>query len=176
MAGFTAASVGLGVGVWLAASFACVGGGLLCCFAPAPTPFATAPWLSPRWQSTIVLPRCTVCPRCRPPPPFTVPTTTPFSSPCGYGTHTSGPAGALPPTPLSYHLLLAAPPRPPLLPPASAFPPLPPLHPPSRPSLVVCPFRFVAAFFLFGGFGGLGFTSSTSLLELTVVLELEEEE
>ena len=72
--------------------------------------------------------------------------------------------------------LLAAPPRPPLLPPASAFPPLPPLHPPSRPSLVVCPFRFVAAFFLFGGFGGLGFTSSTSLLELTVVLQLEEEE
>ena len=111
-----------------------------------------------------------------PPPPFTVPTTTPFSSPCGYGTHTSEPAGALPPTPLSYHLLLAAPPRPPLLPPASTFPLLPPLHPPSRPSLVVCPFRFVAAFFLFGGFGGLGFTSSTSLLELTVVLQLEEEE
>ena len=38
---------------------------------------------------------------------------------------------------------------------------------------MVCPLLFVAAFFFFGGFGGLGFTSSTSSLELVVALEAE---
>ena len=97
MACSAAASVGLGVGVWLAASSTCVcvGGGA-CCVAPPPMwPFATTPWLSPQWHSTNVLPPCTVSPRCRiastfATAPFTVCTTTPFSTPCRYGTHTGG--------------------------------------------------------------------------------------
>ena len=43
--GAAAASVSLGVGVWLATSSACGGGGLLRCFRPPPPSFATAPWL-----------------------------------------------------------------------------------------------------------------------------------
>ena len=41
---------------------------------------------------------------------------------------------------------------------------------------MVFPLCLGVAFFLFGGFSGLGVTSSNSPLELVVVLELEEEE
>ena len=79
--GAPAASVSWGVGVLLAASSACVGGGA-CCVAcvppPPPWPFATAPWLSPHWQSTNVLPPCTVSPGRRTAPTFAAP---PFHRP-----------------------------------------------------------------------------------------------
>ena len=104
-------------------------------------------------------------------PPFTLATNPPFSTPCGYGTHSGGPAGAPPllpltpfwlphPGPLRCYLLLLF-----LYYPLCCLP-----LPPS----VVCPLRFVAAFFLFGGFGGLGSASSASLLDLLLVLEFKE--
>ena len=43
--GSAAALVGLGIGVWFAASFACAGGGGGCCVALPLWLFATAPWL-----------------------------------------------------------------------------------------------------------------------------------
>ena len=178
--GSTAACTRLGVGVWLAVPSAYVG--RACCVASSPPPVAFCHRAlvvaslayhkcAARVYGVSTVPNSTLLCFI----PFTFHTTTAFSTPFGFGTHTGGPAGAPPPlvpfTPLRlphpgplrrcllllflYHPLCC------LLPP----PPFP----------VVCPLRFVAAFFFFGGLGGSRFTSSTSL-ELVVELELEEEE
>ena len=102
-------------------------------------------------------------------PPFTVTTTSLFSTRCGWGAHIGGFAPPLPP-PLPHPPSSAAP-GPPSHLPSSLFSPLIPLSP-SPPSLVVYPFRFVATFFLFGAFRRSGCNSSTFSPQLMVLLEL----
>ena len=85
---------------WLAASSACVRGpAVLPPPPPAIRPFAGASWLSSQLAKhkcastlycvSLALKGTHFCG-----PPFTLTTTSPFSTPCRYGTHNGGPAGA----------------------------------------------------------------------------------
>ena len=176
MAGSAAASFGWGVGVWLAALFACVGGAS--CVAPPPRSL-----LPPRRGGRLIgkaqichhLVRCLPVAEPHPllPPPLHVPHHLPLIHPlCVRHPHRWPRSCPSPPFLPLTPLRLPRPSPPPfyLL---FFYPPLRRLFPPTP---VACALRLpVAAFFFFAGPGGSGLTSS-NLLELVVQLEPEEEE